>query len=240
MASQRFSHVAISCKDPLAVERWYTKHFGFQRARVIPLGDERQIVFIRSDGMYLELFQSERTAEDGPVTVVIARRARPDRRQEFEGWLKGICDAAAAFPGHLGAKILPPRDANEDYIVSFRFDSRDSLRGWESSTVRAEWLERGMPVSAGEARTQAMLGSIPEPDADGLHFTGWRHIAFQVDDVDAKLAEIGEDAQITLGPLSFDAFIPGWRTVWVRDPNGNVVEISQGYNDQENPPPLSL
>jgi glyoxylase I family protein len=59
-----------------------------------------------------------------------------------------------------------------------------------------------------------------------------------VDNVDAKLAEMGEDARITLGPLDFDAFITGWRTVWVADPNGNIVEISQGYVDQENPPLL--
>ncbi len=65
-----------------------------------------------------------------------------------------------------------------------------------------------------------------------------RHIAFKVDNVDAKLAAMGDDARITLGPFSFDDFIPGWRTVWVSDPEGNIVEISQGYVDQENPPPL--
>ncbi|MHC5828004.1 MAG: VOC family protein, partial [Nostoc sp.] len=63
---------------------------------------------------------------------------------------------------------------------------------------------------------------------------------FQVDDVDAKLAEIGNDAKVTLGPLNFDSFIPGWRTVWVSDPDGNIVEISQGYVDQENPPALQV
>ena len=47
-----------------------------------------------------------------------------------------------------------------------------------------------------------------------------------------SLAEMGKDAVITLGPFSFDAVIPGWRTVWVSDPEGNIVEISQGYKDQ--------
>jgi glyoxylase I family protein len=60
--------------------------------------------------------------------------------------------------------------------------------------------------------------------------------AFQVDDVDEKLAEIGFDAEVTLGPLAFDNFIPGWKTAWVRDPDGNIVEISQGFVDQERPP----
>jgi glyoxylase I family protein len=57
-----------------------------------------------------------------------------------------------------------------------------------------------------------------------------------VDDVDAKLAEMGNDAKITLGPVDFDNVIPGWRTAWLADPEGNIVEISQGYVDQENPP----
>jgi glyoxylase I family protein len=136
-----FSHIALSCKDPIATEKFYTKHFGFERARVIPLGED-QLVFIKSGDVYLELF------------------ATKDER-----------------PG-------------------------------------------------------------PAPENDGYGYVGMRHIAFQVDDVDAKIAEMGADARITLGPLSFDDFIPGWRTVWLSDPEGNIVEISQGYTDQDNPPAL--
>jgi glyoxylase I family protein len=80
---------------------------------------------------------------------------------------------------------------------------------------------------------------VPPASGDGPHYPGWRHLAFQVDDVDAKIAEMGDDARITRGPLSFDAFIPGWRTVWMTDPEGNIVEISQGYVDQESPPALA-
>ncbi len=138
-----FSHISLTAKDPLALERFYTKYFGFKRARVIPLGDGAQIVFIKFDNMYLEIFG---TKEDRPT---------------------------------------------------------------------------------------------PAPEADGYGYQGVRHIAFKVDNVDAKLAEMGADAKVTLGPLSFDDFIPGWRTVWVSDPAGNIVEISQGYTDQDNPPPLT-
>jgi len=133
------SHVAINCKNLQASEQFYTRYFGFKRARVIPLGDE-QIIFVKSDSSYLELFQS-----------------------------KGESPLA-------------------------RFQS------------------------------------------DGPAFPGLRHIAFQVDNVDKKLAEMGADAHITLGPLDFNDFIPGWRSVWVADPDGNIVEISQGFVDQANPP----
>jgi glyoxylase I family protein len=139
VADLAFHHVAISCADPLAIERFYVEHFGFERVRVIPLGDE-QIVFIRCGGVCLELFQ--------------AKGARP----------------------------------------------------------------------------------VPPEGNDGPRYPGWRHLAFKVDDVAAKLAAMGDDARVTLGPLSFDDFIPGWRTVWLADPEGNVIEISQGYVDQEQLP----
>jgi glyoxylase I family protein len=135
----RFSHIALNCRDMAATERFYSRHFGFRRARVIDLGAD-QIVFLKSGTVYLELF---RATESSPV-----------------------------------------------------------LR----------------------------------PEKDGHAWQGIRHLAFQVDNVDSTLAEIGAEAETTLGPLEFDAFIPGWKTAWVRDPDGNIVEVSQGFVDQINPP----
>jgi glyoxylase I family protein len=75
-------------------------------------------------------------------------------------------------------------------------------------------------------------GELSELAGDGPHAQrALRHIAFQVDDVDALLASLGTAADITLGPLDFDGFIAGWRTVWLRDPAGNIVEVSQGFKD---------
>jgi glyoxylase I family protein len=81
---------------------------------------------------------------------------------------------------------------------------------------------------------------FPKVDsADGPHYSTIRHTAFQVEDIDKKIQEMGNDAVVTLGPLDFSDFIKGWKTVWVKDPEGNIVEISQGYEDQVNPPQLS-
>ena len=139
-----FHHVSLNCRDQLAIERFYTKHFGFQRARVIDLPDGRQIVFLKGgQDIYLELFpaQGER------------------------------------------------------------------------------------PVS-------------PDSSGEGLLYPGVRNYSFEVDSVDAQLAAMGGEAQITFGPLSFEAFIPGWRSVWLADPEGNIFQVTQGFVDQENPPPL--
>ncbi|PRX97082.1 VOC family protein [Allonocardiopsis opalescens] len=75
------------------------------------------------------------------------------------------------------------------------------------------------------------------PKGDGPQSPGViRHLAFQTDDLDAFLERIGDSVPVTLGPLRFDEFIPGWRTVWLSDPDGVVVEVSQGYRDQEQVP----
>jgi glyoxylase I family protein len=76
-------------------------------------------------------------------------------------------------------------------------------------------------------------GDSPLPDAenDGYTFPGFRHLAFKVEDVDKKLSEISP-LNISLGPLDFDAFIPGWRTAWIKDPDGRIIEVSHGFCDE--------
>ena len=141
---QIFSQVAITCRDAIVTEKFYTQYFGFKRARVAKLPDGNQIVFIKmgDSAFYLEIFQ-----------------------------------ASEASP-------------------------------------------------------------VPPATNDGYPFPSVRHLAFKVSSVDAKLAEIGDAAQITLGPLNFDDYIPGWRTVWLADPDGRVIELSEGFVDEEHPPAL--
>ncbi|WP_037601182.1 VOC family protein [Streptacidiphilus rugosus] len=132
----RWSHVGLNCRDQKATEEFYTRWFGFDRARVVDLGDS-EIVFLRRGEAYLELFQA---AE--PVAAAAH-------------------DDGPAAPGRM------------------------------------------------------------------------RHLAFQTEDVDAFLAGMGEAAEITLGPMGFDDFICGWRSVWLRDPDGVIVEVSQGFQDDD-------
>ncbi|GGS93437.1 hypothetical protein GCM10010156_59630 [Planobispora rosea] len=131
----RWSHVGLNCADQVRTEEFYTRWFGFRRARAVPI-DNGEIVFLRRDDAYLELF----------------------------------------------------------------------------------------PVGG---RTGAARGDGP-PEPGTI-----RHLAFQTDDVGAFLRTMGDAAEVTLGPLGFDEAIEGWRTVWIRDPDGVVVEVSQGYRDQE-------
>lgn len=141
MINADFSHIGLSCKDPIATERFYAKHFGFRRARVYAPGPG-QVVVIRLGNLALELFPSTE-------------------------------------------KLPAPR----------------------------------------------VLGAGPD-------YPSVRHIAFQINDLDAKLTEMGSEARITLGPLDMGQFIPGMRVAWISDPEDNIVELNQGYVDEENPPAL--
>lgn len=60
---------------------------------------------------------------------------------------------------------------------------------------------------------------------------GWRHICFAVENLDKKLLEMGEDLKITQGPVNLDNFVQGMKACWIEDPEGNVIELCEGYRD---------
>jgi len=80
----------------------------------------------------------------------------------------------------------------------------------------------------------AQESSPVQAQADGPPYPGIaRHLAFQTDDLGAFLDRVGDQVPVSLGPLEFDEVIPGWRTIWLTDPDGVIVEVSQGYHDQD-------
>ncbi len=134
-----FLHVGINASDPARTERFYSDHFGFERARVYAPGPD-QVVILKAGALRLELFKSQGEAPP------------------FE-------------TGHAGP----------------------------------EW-------------------------------PAWRHLAFQVDDVDAWLDRL-EGVPIDSGPRDTQPFPDDperkGRVVWVTDPDGNVIELNQGYEDNQ-------
>jgi glyoxylase I family protein len=71
----------------------------------------------------------------------------------------------------------------------------------------------------------------------GPKYHGLRHLAFLVGELDAKLAELGDRVKIDLGPLDMSQSTQGMHMAWVTEPEGNILELNQGYVDEENPPP---
>jgi glyoxylase I family protein len=90
-------------------------------------------------------------------------------------------------------------------------------------------------LRSGDAYLELFRGAGPKmPNrADGPAAPGVpRHLAFQTDDLDGFLARLDPAVPVSLGPLDFGDVLPGWRSVWLLDPDGVVVEVSQGFRDQ--------
>lgn len=134
MAQTEFHHIGLTCKNPEVVEEFYTSFFGFKRVRVFKPGAD-QIVMLKSDNAYLELFKAK---EESPVSL---------------------------------------------------------------------------------------------PTGAGPRYPGWRHLCFKVESIEEKIKEIGSSAIITQDTIELSEFIPGMRACWIADPEGNIIELNQGYMD---------
>jgi glyoxylase I family protein len=55
-------HIALNCRDRVTSEEFYTRHFGFRRARVLNAGQPDEFVMLRLGSTCMELFQGSRDA----------------------------------------------------------------------------------------------------------------------------------------------------------------------------------
>jgi uncharacterized protein len=103
--------------------------------------------------------QSAQGSIKEPVTVIVSRVVKPGHEQEYEAWLREVTHAAMQFEGHLSVEIIRLADhRHPEYVLIFRFDSYDNLRKWETSDVRAEWVERARPLTQGEPTVEIVTG----------------------------------------------------------------------------------
>ena len=65
---------------------------------------------------------------------------------------------------------------------------------------------------------------------------GFKHLAFEVPDIEAKVGEIKAAGIQTPGIIDCSSVVPGLRICFFRDPEGNPIELMQGWSDDPNPP----
>jgi antibiotic biosynthesis monooxygenase (ABM) superfamily enzyme len=106
-----------------------------------------------------ELLEEGRPLFDGPgtqqvlvggkppqevVTAVISHRVRPGCDRDFVRWQNKILRAQEKFPGFMGSELFEPVPGlQDDWVVVFRFDTREHLDGWLESDTRESLLEEG-------------------------------------------------------------------------------------------------
>jgi len=61
---------------------------------------------------------------------------------------------------------------------------------------------------------------------------GFTHLAFAVDDLDAAVARLQADGIPTEPIIDCSAIMPGARVCFFQDPDGNRLELMQGYTDE--------
>jgi antibiotic biosynthesis monooxygenase (ABM) superfamily enzyme len=95
---------------------------------------------------------------DTPVTIIVKRRPKPDRIEDFEKVMSGTTKDAMTFEGHLGANIIRPTKTGDYYRIVFKFDSMRNYLAWEVSEIREQWLERYAEVTLGEQEQEILSG----------------------------------------------------------------------------------
>ncbi|MFF2083750.1 antibiotic biosynthesis monooxygenase [Nocardia sp. NPDC058176] len=93
--------------------------------------------------------------------MVITQQLRAGREAEFRRWQAEVNEAAATFPGFLGADVTAPGDPESDWSVVYRFDDIGHLKRWLDSDTRGELIARGTGLFA-RPSTQHVL--VDEPD----------------------------------------------------------------------------
>ncbi|MFC7306056.1 antibiotic biosynthesis monooxygenase [Streptomyces monticola] len=81
-------------------------------------------------------------ADNGEVTLLIARQVEPGFEESFEEWARGILATAATFPDHLGHGLFRPSAEGAPWFLVHRFRNAAACRRWQESPERAEWFAR--------------------------------------------------------------------------------------------------
>ena len=97
-----------------------------------------------------------------PITLEIRIQARQGREREFEQYLRSVNQAAANFPGFLGARVLRPPRGSREYRVVMRFDRKVNLQQWLESDEKKEWHARGEGLAENSPRIENITGTAQE------------------------------------------------------------------------------
>lgn len=93
-----------------------------------------------------------------PVTVVVTRRVKAGREEEYEAWLARLLEGAKALPGYLGTTVQRPAPGGHEYTSVFRFETVEHLRAFENSDLRARALREVVDLVEADAAWSRLTG----------------------------------------------------------------------------------
>ncbi len=97
--------------------------------------------------------QTNQGQTPGPVTTIVTRHVKPERREDYEAWLRRLLADAESLPGFVGADIHPPaaRATPATYTSVFRFETLEDLRRFEASDLRQRHLAQVVDLVEADA-----------------------------------------------------------------------------------------
>lgn len=155
--------------------------------------------------------------------------------------LLGAClNGAAAEQASASQEVMSttPVDARFRHVTLFASDNETVARWYRDMlgmVLDARFTIKrpdGSQIDVVRLRLGTMLmhvSRVPDlmPRDRKREHQGWRHVSFAVPDVDAawsRMRALGADV-VGTGGMNFDP--PGYRVAFVRDPEGNFVELYQ-------------
>ncbi|MFG2194071.1 antibiotic biosynthesis monooxygenase [Streptomyces sp. NPDC048639] len=83
-------------------------------------------------------------AKESGVTAVISHDVPPERAEDFQRWQEKVLKAQQSFPGFMGSEMFRPvAGVQDNWVVAFRFDTREHLDRWLDSGTREKLLDEG-------------------------------------------------------------------------------------------------
>lgn len=109
---------------------------------------------------------STRSLSEVAPTVVVGRRIRAGKEEEFRQWDLRIRGAASRHPGFIASEVQPPNLSHPgEWVTVYSFDTAPRLEVWLVSSERAALMREVEPLLDGEATEQRIAGmrTAPEP-----------------------------------------------------------------------------
>lgn len=96
---------------------------------------------------------------EASVTVVVTRRVKAGHEVAYEAALQRVTEGAHALPGYLGTTIQRPAAGGaRDYTSVIRWADVASLRAFEASALRADFLAAVQPHVEADATWRELTG----------------------------------------------------------------------------------
>ena len=97
-------------------------------------------------------------SQSDTVTVVVHRRIKEGREEEFQAAMQEFTRFALGFPGHRGMQLMRLVAGGRDYTVVAQFASKEVRRAFTSTPEYATWQRRLGELTEGDPRIDELSG----------------------------------------------------------------------------------